>query len=291
MLQGSLDSRALFTDQTEQFVQVSAIGASRKEEDKRYVVRIRLRAAAGEIRECYLMTESGDILMQPDLEDGRFVFYAAEVITDDTPVRYAFRLILAETGEEILYKRTGALDADGELILPAEIEQVLKVCPESEAELEEEEEEFPVHAAARRGGAHAGNGTLTGENGGSQQKNGSRRGHGKRGRLSKAALARSAQSGLISLAKRADLKEIEAEPQLPTHGWWYVAPGFKTPDWAKGAVLYQIFTDRFCNGDPDNDVVTGEYYYNGGRVEKVEDWYCPPAPDDTREHYGGDLFG
>ena len=133
MLQGSLDSRALFTDQTEQFVQVSAIGASRKEEDKRYVVRIRLRAAAGEIRECYLMTESGDILMQPDLEDGRFVFYAAEVITDDTPVRYAFRLILAETGEEILYKRTGALDADGELILPAEIEQVLKVCPESDA--------------------------------------------------------------------------------------------------------------------------------------------------------------
>ena len=291
MLQGSLDSRALFTDQTEQFVQVSAIGASRKEEDKRYVVRIRLRAAAGEIRECYLMTESGDILMQPDLEDGRFVFYAAEVITDDTPVRYAFRLILAETGEEILYKRTGALDADGELILPAEIEQVLKVCPESEAELEEEEEEFPVHAAARRGGAHAGNGTLTGENGGSQQKNGSRRGHGKRGRMSKAALVHSAQSGLISLARRAGLKEIEAEPQLPTHGWWYVAPGFKTPDWAKGAVLYQIFTDRFCNGDPDNDVVTGEYYYNGGRVEKVEDWYCPPAPDDTREHYGGDLQG
>ena len=283
MLHGSLDSRALFTDQTEEFVQVSAIGASRKEEDKRYVVRIRLRAAAGELRECYLMTESGDILMQPDLEDGRFVFYAAEVITDDTPVRYAFRLILAKTGEEILYKRIGALDADGELILPAEIEPVLKVCPESESDLAEENEAHADSTALAGIGAH--------EDNGSQHRNGSRRGHGKRGRMSKAALAHSAKSGLISLAKRAGLEEIEAEPQQPTHGWWYIAPGFKTPDWAKGAVLYQIFTDRFCNGDPDNDVVTGEYYYNGGLVAKVEDWYCPPAPDDTREHYGGDLQG
>lgn len=28
-----------------------------------------------------------------------------------------------------------------------------------------------------------------------------------------------------------------------------IMPGFHTPDWAKGAVMYQIFTDRFCNGD------------------------------------------
>ena len=286
MLQGSLDIRALFTDQTDEFVQVSAIGATKKEEINQYAVRIRLRAAAGEIRECYLMTERGDIPMQPDLQDGRFVFYAAEVITDDTPVRYAFRLVLAETGEEVFYKRTGALDADGELILPEPIEQILNIDEENESEPDEDDEEHTgdgvhagseVHAGAHAGsGAHAGDGAHAGS--GSQHKNGSRRGRSKRGCTSKASLVRSAQSGLISLAKRADLKEIEAEPQLPTHGWWYVAPGFKTPDWAKGAVLYQIFTDRFCNGDPDNDVVTGEYYYNGGRVEKVEDWYCPPAP-------------
>ena len=30
-----------------------------------------------------------------------------------------------------------------------------------------------------------------------------------------------------------------------------IVPGFSTPDWAKGAVMYQIFVDRFCNGDPD----------------------------------------
>ena len=33
-----------------------------------------------------------------------------------------------------------------------------------------------------------------------------------------------------------------------------VIPGFDTPDWAKGAVMYQIFVDRFCNGDKSNDV-------------------------------------
>ena len=31
-------------------------------------------------------------------------------------------------------------------------------------------------------------------------------------------------------------------------------PGFDVPDWAKGRVFYQIFTDRFRNGDPRNDV-------------------------------------
>lgn len=28
-----------------------------------------------------------------------------------------------------------------------------------------------------------------------------------------------------------------------------ILPGFVTPAWAKGAVMYQIFVDRFCNGD------------------------------------------
>ena len=40
-----------------------------------------------------------------------------------------------------------------------------------------------------------------------------------------------------------------------------VVPGFKTPDWAKGAVFYQIYVDRFCNGDTSNDVLTNEYAY------------------------------
>ena len=45
---------------------------------------------------------------------------------------------------------------------------------------------------------------------------------------------------------------------------------------AKGAVMYQIYVDRFCNGDPSNDVQTGEYSYIREHVAKVEDWYRPP---------------
>lgn len=70
-----------------------------------------------------------------------------------------------------------------------------------------------------------------------------------------------------------------------------IVPGFSTPDWAKGAVMYQIFTDRFYNGDPSNDVEDREYIYIGEPVTKVKDWYKYPAPMGVREFYGGDLKG
>ena len=55
--------------------------------------------------------------------------------------------------------------------------------------------------------------------------------------------------------------------------------------------MYQIFTDRFCNGDPDNDVEDREYYYIGDYSRKVTDWNRYPATMDVREFYGGDLKG
>lgn len=70
-----------------------------------------------------------------------------------------------------------------------------------------------------------------------------------------------------------------------------IVPGFKTPDWAKGAVFYQIFVDRFCNGDTSNDVLTSEYSYIGEQVIKVEEWGKYPAMMGVREFYGGDLKG
>ena len=70
-----------------------------------------------------------------------------------------------------------------------------------------------------------------------------------------------------------------------------IVPGFETPDWAKGAVMYQIYTDRFCNGDPSNDVQTDEYYYINDTVKKVEDWSEIPATLDVGRFYGGDLQG
>ena len=70
-----------------------------------------------------------------------------------------------------------------------------------------------------------------------------------------------------------------------------IVPGFATPNWAKGAVMYQIFTDRFYNGDPSNDVETNEYYYIGGYSRKVTDWNKYPDSMGVREFYGGDLKG
>lgn len=70
-----------------------------------------------------------------------------------------------------------------------------------------------------------------------------------------------------------------------------ITPGFFTPDWAKGAVFYQIYVDRFANGDPSNDVLDREYIYIGEPVTRVTDWNKYPAKMGVREFYGGDLQG
>ncbi len=73
--------------------------------------------------------------------------------------------------------------------------------------------------------------------------------------------------------------------------WFRVIPGFSTPDWAKGAVMYQIFVDRFCNGDKTNDVETNEYFYINDYSKKVENWSEIPVQMGVGEFYGGDLQG
>ena len=70
-----------------------------------------------------------------------------------------------------------------------------------------------------------------------------------------------------------------------------IMPGFSTPDWAKGAVIYQIFVDRFYNGDSSNDVQDREYIYIGEPCQRVTDWMSPPSAMDVRRFYGGDLQG
>lgn len=70
-----------------------------------------------------------------------------------------------------------------------------------------------------------------------------------------------------------------------------ITPGFSTPDWAKGAVFYQIFVDRFYNGDKTNDVEDNEYLYIGEGTKKVTDWSKYPDVSGIREFYGGDLMG
>ncbi|MBN2656576.1 MAG: glycoside hydrolase family 13 protein [Spirochaetales bacterium] len=78
-----------------------------------------------------------------------------------------------------------------------------------------------------------------------------------------------------------------------------IFPGYQVPEWMKGAVLYQIFVDRFYNGDPSNDVLTNEYMYDNFPSVQVEDWNKYPdgttryaeGSNRTREFYGGDLEG
>ena len=84
------------------------------------------------------------------------------------------------------------------------------------------------------------------------------------------------------------------EHQIPDYNPAYAfrfIPGFHVPDWAKGAVQYQIFPDRFCNGDPSNDVVDNEYYYTVGHSKHIDDWDALPTDTDIRCFYGGDLQG
>ena len=55
--------------------------------------------------------------------------------------------------------------------------------------------------------------------------------------------------------------------------------------------MYQIFVDRFYNGDPSNDVEDREYFYIGDTTVKVTDWNKCPAFMGIREFYGGDIQG
>ena len=72
-------------------------------------------------------------------------------------------------------------------------------------------------------------------------------------------------AGVASSVERLDRWSLDPEAALAA-----------TPKWAKGAVIYQIFPDRFDNGDPTNDPP--------GTVP----WGTPPQ---SRQFQGGDLDG
>lgn len=64
------------------------------------------------------------------------------------------------------------------------------------------------------------------------------------------------------------------------------------PDWSTSQVFYQIFPERFANGDPSLTPVEGEYKYLGRRDIVIKQW--GDAPDSKTggfEFYGGDLPG
>lgn len=65
------------------------------------------------------------------------------------------------------------------------------------------------------------------------------------------------------------------------------------PSWVKGTVFYQIFPERFCNGDTSNDVLDNEYYFEGHPTIR-RDWHDPVGPYHEAyclDFFGGDLQG
>lgn len=69
---------------------------------------------------------------------------------------------------------------------------------------------------------------------------------------------------------------------------------YKIPEWVPGSVFYQIFPDRFCNGDPSISVKDGEYSYQGYETIQVKDWNTPVMPyhvGRSLDYYGGDIEG
>ncbi len=70
-----------------------------------------------------------------------------------------------------------------------------------------------------------------------------------------------------------------------------IIPNFFSPKWLRGAVIYQIFVDRFYSGNEKNNVVNNEYAYLGKAAKHVEKWNKEVSKEDICNFYGGDLQG
>ena len=71
-----------------------------------------------------------------------------------------------------------------------------------------------------------------------------------------------------------------------------ILAGYAAPAWVRESVFYQIFPDRFADGDPDSNVRSGEYSYHG-QTSIARRWGETQSgwPEAMVEFYGGDLEG
>jgi alpha-glucosidase len=68
---------------------------------------------------------------------------------------------------------------------------------------------------------------------------------------------------------------------------------YQAPHWVREQVFYQIFPDRFYNGDPSNDVQDGEWEREGAKTRRMA-WGASPVPwtaGRSIDFFGGDLQG
>ncbi len=88
----------------------------------------------------------------------------------------------------------------------------------------------------------------------------------------------------------------------PDYGWQIDVynPTADSPDWAKDAVIYQIFPDRFRNGVSANDPISGTFFYEESPTVNAPQWnFIIPDPrmsgqwegSYSKLFYGGDLQG
>lgn len=69
---------------------------------------------------------------------------------------------------------------------------------------------------------------------------------------------------------------------------------YQQPEWVKNTVFYQIFPERFCNGNPEISVKDGEYNFDGHPTIAVKNWNSVPTPYNESfclDFFGGDLDG
>ena len=80
----------------------------------------------------------------------------------------------------------------------------------------------------------------------------------------------------------------------PTKGDFFIIPGFHTPNWMKNGVMYEIFVDRFYDGDPSIAVKNGQYTYRGCATERNA-WgssvFATQPGCNAEVFFGGDLAG
>ena len=82
------------------------------------------------------------------------------------------------------------------------------------------------------------------------------------------------------------------QAQVQDNVWYYqllvYENGYKTPDWFKGGIMYQIFPDRFCK--------VGDFEVSKGKIKR-EDWFGTPTYKPVNgkvlnnDFFGGNLKG
>jgi glycosidase/fibronectin type 3 domain-containing protein len=106
------------------------------------------------------------------------------------------------------------------------------------------------------------------------------------------------ESGYSFARKGGTGVEVPASNSQP-FGLTVYDPEFATPAWMHDAVIYQIFPDRFRNGNTENDPEDGsQVFYQNTPLEFHETWNTPvedprsdPNAQWNRDFYGGDLDG